>query len=119
MFVGLSRPKCFKNCVMFRFCSMSFCLAISDLIFRRLGLPNRGFRIEGIAKNECSWISFLKNFWIVFLCFVDALGAVFLTFQGLKTSLETKRFLTKSQIHHSGSGEADPRVFGPSKNIKA
>ena len=36
-------------------------LAISDSIFRRLGLPNRGFRMEGIAKHDFSWKSFLKN----------------------------------------------------------
>ena len=55
-------------------------LVISDSIFRRSGLPNRGFRIEVIAKIDFSWKSFSKNFWIVLLCFADALGTVFLTF---------------------------------------
>ena len=39
---------------------------ISEPKFQRLGLPNRGFRIEEIAKLDSSWKSFLMNFLIVF-----------------------------------------------------
>ena len=31
---------------------LCYLLAISDSIFRRLGLTNRGFRIEEIVKND-------------------------------------------------------------------
>ena len=41
-------------------------LAISDSIVRRLRLPNRGFRNEGIAKIDVSWKSFLENLGIEF-----------------------------------------------------
>ena len=34
--------------------------------FSMLGLPNRGFRMKGIAQIDCSWKSFLKNFGIDF-----------------------------------------------------
>ena len=50
------------------FLSLFLCyfLAISDSIFRRLGLPNRGVRMEGIATIDFSWKSFLKNVGIDF-----------------------------------------------------
>ena len=44
-------------------------LSISESKFRRLGLPNRGFRMEGIAKIDFSWKSFLMNFGIDFYVF--------------------------------------------------
>ena len=70
----------FKNRFMFKFISILYLLVISESNFRLLGVPNRGFRMEGIAKIDVSWRSFLKNFWIVLLGFVNALGAVFLIF---------------------------------------
>ena len=45
---------------------LCYFFAIPDSIFRRLGLPNRGFRMEGIAKIDFSWKSFLNNFRILF-----------------------------------------------------
>ena len=39
--------------------------SISELIFQRFGLPNRGFRTESIAKTDLSWKSFLMSFGIV------------------------------------------------------
>ena len=48
--------------------------------FRHLGLPNRGFRWEGIAKIDVSWKSFLVNLGIDFYRLLEALGAVFLFF---------------------------------------
>ena len=61
VYVGFSGLKCFKNRFLFRLVSMAFLLAISDSDFRRLGLPNRRFRMEGIAKIDFSWKSFSKN----------------------------------------------------------
>ena len=48
-----------------------------------------------------------KEFMNLILVFVDALGAVFLIFYALKTSLKTKRFFVKNEISSSGSGGAD------------
>ena len=56
-------------------------LLISELIFRRLGFPNRRFRKECIAKINFSWKSFLVNFGIEFYSFVAALGTVFSDFK--------------------------------------
>ena len=92
---------------------------MSDSNFGCLELRNRVFRMEGIAKIDLSWKSMFVNFGMHFCRFWEASGAVFLNFLSLKTSLKTKRFLMKSQISHSGSGEGDPRVFGPSEDIKA
>ena len=96
-----------------------FFLPISASRFRRLGLPNRGFRMEGIANIDFSWKSFLMNFGIDFYRFLDASGAVFLTFQASKTSLKTERLFMKPIISSPGSGGGDPRVFGPFTDIKA
>ena len=73
--------------------SRSVCLSIPDSKFGRSGLPNRGFRIESIAKIDFSWKSRLMNSGIHFCCFLEALGAVFLTFLALKTDLKTEGFL--------------------------
>ena len=48
----------------------SHVLSLSDLSFRQLRLRNRRLRMEGIAKIDVSWKSFLKNsrmFFNVFL----------------------------------------------------
>ena len=82
----------FKNCFCFRACFQVICLSISDSKFRRLGLLNRGFRMESIAKDDISWKSCLMNFGIDVYCFLEALRAAFLVFQALKTGLKTKRF---------------------------
>ena len=97
----------FTNSFFVLACVQVIFVSISDSSVRRLGLQNRCFRIEGIAKFDLSWKSFLKNFGIDFDCFVDSLGAAFLIFEALKASLKTKRLLVKSQILRSGSGEAD------------
>ena len=68
-------------------------LSISELEFQRLGLPNRGFRIEGIAKIDFSWKSFLMTFGIGFCRFWEALAPNFLVCWALKTGLKTERFL--------------------------
>ena len=54
--------------------------SISESKFRRLGLPNRGFRIAGIAKIDFSWKSFSMNFGIDYYRLLRALGIVFLIF---------------------------------------
>ena len=46
------------KCVLFLGLFPGHFLLISDSNFRRLGLPNRGFRTEGIAKIDVSWKSF-------------------------------------------------------------
>ena len=73
--------------------SRSFCLSISELKFRRLGLPNRGFRMECIANVDFSWKPFLMNFGMGFCRYLEALGAVFLVFWALKTYLKIEGFL--------------------------
>ena len=88
-------------------------LSLSDSNFQCVGLQNRCLRMEVLQKsivhgNRCQRISGL------FFSFLHALGTVFLIFWASKTSWKTTRFLTKNQIHRTGSGEADPRVFGPS-----
>ena len=102
-----------KKCFLFTFVSRYF---FSDfwLEFSTLGLPNRCVRMEGTstAKIDFSWKSFSKNFGTEFKCFLDALGAVFLTFQASKTNLKTKRFFMKSRISSLGSGEGDLGVLG-------
>ena len=57
VYVVFSGPKCFKNRFIFLLLLFYF-LAISGSIVRRLGLPNRGFRKEGIAKIEARWLLF-------------------------------------------------------------
>ena len=58
----------------FKFVSMTFFLSISNAKFQRLGLPNQGFRMEGIVKIVFSWKSFLLKFGIDFYRFLEALG---------------------------------------------
>ena len=96
----------FKIRFIFRLVSKSFLLSISDLKFRRPGLPNRHFRMESIAKIDFSWKSFLMNSGMDVCRLFDALGAVFLIFEALKTRLKTKRFLVKSRILIIGFGGA-------------
>ena len=76
--------------LVFQACLQVILLLISEPKFRCLGLPNRGFRIEGIAKIDLSQKSFFINFGVEFCCFLKALGAVFLVFWALKTGLEIK-----------------------------
>ena len=73
-----------------------FVLSISDPNSRGLGPPNRCFRMESIAKHDFSWKSFLLNSGMIFYCFLEALGAVFLICLALKTGL--KRILVLSKI---------------------
>ena len=71
-----------QNALKFVFCSGlfpgHFCLSISESKFQLLGPPNRGFRIEGIAKIGFSWKSFLVIFGDGFLAFfLMPLGLLF------------------------------------------
>ena len=50
-----------------RACFQVIFLSMSDSNFQCLGLPNRGFRIGPIAKNDFSWKLFLMHFGIGFL----------------------------------------------------
>ena len=85
-------------------CFQVISLSLSASNFRRLGLPNRGFRIEGIAKIDFPGESFSLNFGMDLYCFLEALGVVSLISIDLRTSLKIKRFL---KILHSRSGGAD------------
>ena len=71
--------------------------------------------MEGVAKNDFSWKSFLKNFGLEFSVF----GMPWERFSGflsLENRFENDFFLVKNRILRPGSGYADPWVFGPSKN---
>ena len=61
-----------------RACFQGLFLSISDSKFRHPGLPNRGFRMKSIAKDDCSRKACFVNFGIDFNRFLKALGAVFL-----------------------------------------
>ena len=80
-----------------RFCCLGLFpdpfLSISDSIFRCLGLPNRGFRMEGIATNRLFMEIVFTEFLYGLLSFFEALGTVFLIFLALKTDLKTEGFL--------------------------
>ena len=71
----------------------SFVLSISESKFRRLGLPNQGSYMEGIAKVDCSRKSFLMNSGIDLCRLLEALGTVFLIFRALKTDLKIEGIL--------------------------
>ena len=68
------------------------------LKFRSLALPNRGFRMESIAKFNFSLNSFLMDCIVDFLLFFEASGAVFQGYWALKTGLKMKRFLVEKRI---------------------
>ena len=80
------------NFILFRACSQVIFSSNFKSEIRRLGLPNRGVRIEGIAKFDLSWKLFLMNSGMDFCCFLEALGAVFLVFWALETELKIDDF---------------------------
>ena len=48
----------------------------------------QGFRLEGVAKTMFSQKSFIGDSRVDFWCFLEALGAGFLSFCALETSLK-------------------------------
>ena len=84
----------------FQACFQVIFLSISDSRFRRVELPNHGFRIEGIAKNDFSWKSFLMKSRIVF-SFFSSIGSRFSVFS-LENRLENTTIF--SDISKSESG---------------
>ena len=77
-----------RNAIFFRACFQVIFLAIFESKFRRLGLPNGGFRIEGIAKKtEIVFNEFRVRFWLFFRC----LGGRFSGFLGPENRLENRR----------------------------
>ena len=60
-----------------------------------------------------------KDFRNRFLVFVGCLGSCFSDFLGLENKFENEAIFSKKQISRSGSGYADPWLFGPSKDRKA
>ena len=91
----------------FRFVSRLFSLSISESRFRRSGLPNRGFRIEGFAEIDFSWKPFVMSFGIDFCCFLEAKEALSGSL-GLENRLENERIVMR-QILSSGTGGGDQR----------
>ena len=65
-------------------------LAISDSIFRCLGVPNRGFRTEGIAKHRLVVEIVFKEFRNRLLMFSGCLEIRFSDFLGLENKLENE-----------------------------
>ena len=66
---------------------------ISECKFRRLRLPNRGFRMESIAKNAFSWTSYLINVGIGVSHFLMALGDRVSDSLGLASRVKIEGFL--------------------------
>ena len=85
VYINFWKSRTFTFRFFVRACFPVIFLSTSESTFRRLGLPNRGFRMDGIAKKRL----FME---IVFCRFLRALGTVFLIFLALKRSLKTKGF---------------------------
>ena len=68
---------------------------ISNLIFRCLGLPDRCFRMEGLAKIEFSWKSVSKNFGIDLFVFFPCCWSCFSDFLGLGNKFENETVFSK------------------------
>ena len=73
----------------------SHVLLISNSIFRCLGLPDRCFRMEGLAKIEFSWKSVLKNFGIDLFVFFPCCWSCFSDFLGLGNKFENETVFSK------------------------
>ena len=78
--MSVFRSKMFKKPVCLWVCAYVIFLAISDLFVRRVRLPIRVFRMEGIAQIEFSWKPLFVNSRMHFCCFFEASGTVFLIF---------------------------------------
>ena len=76
--------------------SRSLFASIFGWNYWQLELLERGFRVEGIAKTMFSQKSFFGDSRVVFLCFSEALGVVFLTFSALETGSKIECFSSHS-----------------------
>ena len=65
-----------------------------------LGLLKQDFRIENIAKNNCSQKSFVTIPESIRSCFSKALGCVFLIFVALETRLKIDTFSARIWLKH-------------------
>ena len=70
--------------------------------FRRLGLPNPGFRIEGTAQIDFHGNRFFINLGIDFLLFFGSLGSGFSGFLGLENKLENPPSFSDTTGSESG-----------------
>ena len=77
----------------FRACFQVIFVSSSESKFLRLGLPNRGFRMEGIAKNALSWKSCFFVFQDRFLLFSESLGYRFSDSCNLENKVENEAIL--------------------------
>ena len=86
------------------------------ILGRRLGLPTRGFHKERIAKIDVEWKSLSMNSGIVFCCFLEALGVVFLICWPLKT-YENRRIFSDITDPESGIWRGESGTdLGPQNN---
>ena len=72
-----------------RACSQVVFLSISKPTCRSWGLRHLDFHKENIAKMDVSLKLFFMNYRVEFRRFVGALGAAFIVFRVLKTSLKS------------------------------
>ena len=77
------------------------------MTFGRLGLLRSCFRIEGVAKTNFSQESFIMDIGVDFCHFLEALGAVFLSFVALETMLKIYGFSRGCRIQSSMGGAAN------------
>ena len=114
VYVSFWGPECLFFFV--RACFRVIFFMISDSKFGRLGLPDRGFRMQGIAKIDFSWKSFLMNFGNRFLLFFDSLGHRFSDFLSLGNRFENKGiFCDVTDPEPSIWWVESPRYLGPLK----
>jgi len=84
--------------------------------FLSLNLDASGSQNKDLMKEVLQKPSFRRSrnsddFGVVFLCFSEALGAVFLTFAALETGLEIDDFSGGYRIPHSPGGGGNQRLF--------
>ena len=89
---GFGDQNALKMCFVLA-CFQIIFLSISESNFRRLGLPNRGFRMECIAEIDLSWKSCLVNLGMEFDRFSGVFEAVSSDFDSSKTGMQTQHFL--------------------------
>ena len=90
VYISFSISRSLTFDLFFGLVSMLFLSSIYESKFRRLGLPNRSFCKESLAKLDFSRKSFLMNFLDRFLSFFGGLGGRFSGFLGLENGLEIR-----------------------------
>ena len=98
--------------------SRSLFVLICESNFGHLGLLKPRFNIESTGRPKFSQKSILMDCWVDLYCFSEALGAVFLIFAALGTSLDIDGFSGAfgSRIH--GVGVVNHVEFWACEEIK-